>query len=48
MNVSHHHADWLSLVEFSGPFVSLPVLLRVFPQGLHSPAREKQASRVPS
>jgi hypothetical protein len=34
MNVSRHHADWLSLVEVSGPFVSLPVLLRVFPQGL--------------
>lgn len=34
MSVSHHHADWLSLVEASGPFVSLPVLLRVFPQGL--------------
>ncbi len=31
---SRHHADWLSLVEVSGPFVSLPVLLRVFAQGL--------------
>src|SRR6202045_789750 len=34
MSVSRHHADWLSLVEVSGPFVSLPVLIRVFPQGL--------------
>jgi hypothetical protein len=34
MSVSRHHADWLSLVEVSGPFVSLPVLTRVFPQGL--------------
>jgi len=34
MNVARHHADWLSLVEVSGPFVSLPVLQRVFPQGL--------------
>jgi hypothetical protein len=34
MSVSRHHADWLSLVESSGPFLSLPVLLRVFPQGL--------------
>lgn len=33
-SASRHHADWLSLVEVSGPFVSLPVLLRVFPQGL--------------
>jgi hypothetical protein len=32
--VSRHHADWLSLVEVSGPFVSLPVLMRIFPQGL--------------
>ena len=34
MSVSRHHADWLSLVESSGPFLSLPVLLRAFPQGL--------------
>lgn len=33
-SASRHHADWLSLVEYSGPFVSLPVMLRVFPQGL--------------
>ena len=43
MNTSRHHADWLSLVEVSGPFVSLPVLLRVFPQGLdgRDPAQAK-------
>jgi hypothetical protein len=29
-----HHADWLSLIEVSGPFVSLLVLQRVFPAGL--------------
>ncbi|EGV18835.1 Eco57I restriction-modification methylase domain-containing protein [Thiocapsa marina] len=34
MSVTRHHAEWLSLVEVSGPFVSLPVLLRTFPQGL--------------
>ncbi len=34
MSVARHHADWLSLVESSGPFLSMPVLLRVFPQGL--------------
>lgn len=41
--VARHHADWLSLVEVSGPFVSLPVLLRVFPQGLDArdPAQAK-------
>ncbi|NOV30047.1 type IIL restriction-modification enzyme MmeI [Methylomonas sp. ZR1] len=42
-NVSRHHADWLSLVEVSGPFVSLPVLLKTFPQGLDArdPAQAK-------
>jgi len=41
--VSRHHADWLSLVEVSGPFVSLPVLMRIFPQGLEprDPAQAK-------
>lgn len=34
MSVTRHHADWLSLVEVSGPFVSLPVLQRVFSEGL--------------
>ncbi|MBI3966544.1 MAG: hypothetical protein HY329_13000, partial [Chloroflexi bacterium] len=34
MSVARHHAEWLSLVEVSGPFLSMPVLLRAFPQGL--------------
>lgn len=44
MSTARHHADWLSLVEVSGPFVSLPVLLRTFPQGLEArdPALAKQ------
>ncbi|MBI3271503.1 MAG: restriction endonuclease [Planctomycetes bacterium] len=33
-SIARHHAEWLSLVEVSGPFLSMPVLLRVFPQGL--------------
>ena len=39
MSVARHHTDWLALVEASGPFVSLPVLMRTFPQGLdaHDP-----------
>ena len=43
MSVTRHHADWLSLVEVSGPFVSLPVLQKVFPQGLEGrdPAQAK-------
>ena len=34
MTPARHHTEWLSLVESSGPFLSMPVLLRVFPQGL--------------
>lgn len=32
--ISKTHADWLSLVEISGPFVSMPILADLFPQGL--------------
>ena len=34
MSVARHHADWLSLIDISGPFLSMPVPMRVFPQGL--------------
>ncbi|MGH7307069.1 MAG: Eco57I restriction-modification methylase domain-containing protein [Candidatus Rokuibacteriota bacterium] len=34
MSVARHHVEWLSLVETSGPFLSMPVLLRAFPQEL--------------
>ncbi len=39
MSIARHHAEWLSLVEVSGPFLSIPVLMRVFPHGLdaHDP-----------
>ena len=36
MSISRHHAEWLSLIEVSGPFLSLPVLSKAFPQGLHA------------
>lgn len=44
MSTARHHAEWLSLVEASGPFLSLPVLLRVFPAGLdaHDPEHLKR------
>ncbi len=45
MSVARHHADWLSLLEISGPFVSMPVLMRVFPQGL-DPRDPEQARRL--
>lgn len=34
MSIARHHAEWLSLIESSGPFLSLPVLMQAFPQGL--------------
>ncbi len=34
MSIARHHAEWLSLLEISGPFLSMPVLMRAFPQGL--------------
>jgi hypothetical protein len=36
MSIARHHAEWLSLVEVSGPFLSMPVLLEAFPQGLEA------------
>lgn len=29
-----HHAEWIRLLEVSGPFLEIPVLTQVFPQGL--------------
>ncbi len=48
MSIARHHAEWLSLVEVSGPFLSMPVLLRVFPQGLdgHDPETSKAVRRA--
>ena len=43
MSIARHHAEWLSLVEVSGPFLSLPVLMRAFPQGL--PARDPELAK---
>ncbi len=39
MPTSRHHTEWLSLIEVSGPFLSVPVPERAFPQGLdaHDP-----------
>lgn len=41
MSIARHHIEWLSLVPTSGPFLSLEMLLRVFPQGLPAPAPER-------
>lgn len=39
MSMAKHHIEWLKLLEVSGPFLSLPVVMRVFPHGLdkHDP-----------
>ena len=34
MSIARHHAEWLSLVDIVGSFLSMEVLLEVFPQGL--------------
>src|SRR5947209_472958 len=34
MSIARHHAEWLSLLDTSGPFLRMPVLLEAFPQGL--------------
>ena len=43
MPSSRHHNEWLSLIEVSGPFLSAPVLERVFPHGLdaHDPEQSR-------
>ncbi|MBP8059350.1 MAG: restriction endonuclease [Chloroflexi bacterium] len=41
---ARHHAEWLSLLEISGPFLSLPVLLDAFPQGLDAVDPEHAAA----
>lgn len=44
MAPSRHHAEWLSLIDISGPFLSLPVLQRVFPQNFDAHDPESAAS----
>jgi len=39
-SVSREHAEWRSLIEVSGPFLAMEVLLRTFPQGLPSSSDE--------
>ena len=43
--VARKHAEWLSLIEISGPFLSMPVLLESFPQGLDLNDDESQVRR---
>ncbi len=34
--IESHHAEWLSLVETSGPFLTVPALKRALPEGLEA------------
>ena len=38
-SITRHHSEWLSLVEVTGPFLSLSVLVRAFPQDGPRPQR---------
>jgi hypothetical protein len=38
---ARQHLEWLRFVEPSGPFLSLPVLVRAFPQGLKKTSTER-------
>jgi len=42
-SIARHHNEWLSLLDVSGPFLSIPVLLRALPQGLE--AHESDVAR---
>ena len=46
MSIARDHVEWLSLIEVSGPFVSLPVLMRIFPQGLEKDDDEPELRRL--
>ena len=45
-NDPRKHTEWLSLVEVSGPFLSVTTLEKAFPQGLEAvPTRQRQKLR---
>src|SRR6266566_4959198 len=46
MSIARQHAEWLSLMEVSGPFLSMPALLSVFPQGLEKDEQEAELRRT--
>lgn len=43
-SITKTHSDWLSLIEISGPFVSIPILADAFPQGVEDVAPEAARS----
>jgi hypothetical protein len=46
-STAHHHTEWPMFLDISGPFLSLPVLLSAFPQGLDDfPSEEARSLRA--
>ena len=45
LDIARQHATWLSLIEVSGPFLSMPVLMESFPQGLDQTEDEGEVRR---
>src|SRR5258708_39313211 len=43
--IARQHADWLSLIEVSGPFLSMPVLLETFAHGLDKKGNDGEGRR---
>jgi hypothetical protein len=44
--IERHHAEWLSLVETSGPFLTVPALKRALPDGLEAAPAALQDLRI--
>jgi len=44
--IEDHHAEWLSLVETSGPFLTVPTLKRALPNGLEATPSAMSALRI--
>ena len=47
MTVTQKHAEWISLLDISGPFLAVPILEDAFPQGLdkiETPFRQRLRS----
>jgi len=46
INATDQHRSWLELVDTEGPFLAIPPLKRVWPQGIPSLADERKATLV--
>ncbi len=48
VSIRRHHQDWLDLVDRSGPFLTVPVLRRVWPAGLDPVPRQSMDELRPA